>query len=93
MIWSGEKNTKFLVKRAYARMELLQKMKNFTKPTRDKIQIYKTYIRSVLEQSCVVWNYNITKKSERELEWVQKVAVRLKQTVWEICWKMCEDWK
>ena len=33
-----------------------------------KIQIYKTYIRSVLEQSCVVWNYNITKKSERELE-------------------------
>ena len=41
------------------------------------MHIYKTYIRSVLEQSCVVWNYNLTKKNERELERVQKVAVRL----------------
>ena len=73
--WS--KNTKFLVKRAYARMELLRQVKNFTKSTKDRIQIYKTYIRSVVEQSCVVWNYNITKKNEMELERVQKVAIRL----------------
>ena len=59
--WGG--NTKLLVKRAYARMELLRQMKNFTKSTKDKIQIYKIYIRSVIEQSCVVWNYNITKKN------------------------------
>ena len=58
-------------------MELLRQMKNFTKSTKDKIQIYKIYIRSVIEQSCVVWNYNITKKNERELERVQKVGVRL----------------
>ena len=58
-------------------MELLRQMKNFTKSKKDKIQICKTYIRSVLEQSCVVWNYNISKKRELELERVQKVAVRL----------------
>ena len=41
------------------------------------MHIYKTYMRSVLEQSCVVWNYNMSKKNARELEWVQEVAVRL----------------
>ena len=41
------------------------------------MHIYKTFIRSVLEQSCVVWNFNITKQNEKELERVQKVAVGL----------------
>ena len=49
-----DKNTKFLVRKAYARMELLRQMTTFTKSIRDKMQIYKTYIRSVVEQSCVV---------------------------------------
>jgi hypothetical protein len=35
------------------------------------------YIRSILEQSCVVWNSSITKRNKRELERVQKVAVKL----------------
>ena len=34
-------------------------------------------ITSVLEQSCVVWNYNITKKNKHELESVQTVVLRL----------------
>ena len=71
------KNSKFLVKRAYSRMELLRQMANFTKSTKDKMHIYKVYIRSVLEQSCVVWHQNISKINEKELERVQKVAVRL----------------
>ena len=71
------KNTKYLVKRAYSRMELLRQMANFTKSTKDKIHIYKVYIRSVLEQSCVVWHHNISKVNEKELERVQKVAVKL----------------
>ena len=69
------KNTKHLVRRAYARMELLLKMSEFTKSKQDKLHIYKTYIRSVLEQSCVVWILNITKHNERELERVQKVSI------------------
>ena len=77
MISSGIKNTKFLIKRAYARMELLRKLTSFTKSIKDRKQIYKSFIRSVLEQSCVVWNFNITKRNEKDLERVQKVAVRL----------------
>ena len=40
------KNTNFLVKKAYARMELLRRIKNFTKSTSDKLQIYKTFIKN-----------------------------------------------
>ena len=56
------KNTKFLVKRAYARMELLRKTSTFTKSIQDKLHIYKVYIRSVEEQSCVVWHSNLSIK-------------------------------
>jgi hypothetical protein len=70
------KNTKSIIKKAYARMELLRKMTNFTKSIRDKTHIYKTYIRSVVEQSCVVWNDGLSRQNERELERVQKVAVK-----------------
>ena len=58
-------------------MELLRQLSNFTRSRQDKLQIYKVYIRSVLEQSSVVWNSSLTKKNEREMERVQKVAVRL----------------
>ena len=72
-----KKNTHFLVKRAYSRMELLRQLTKFTKSREDKLQIYKVYIRSVLEQSSVVWNSSLTMKNEREMERVQKIAVRL----------------
>ena len=71
------KNTRYLVKGAYARMELIRQMTKFTKSTWDKLIIYKVYIRSVLEQSRVVWNSGLTKINEKELERVQKVAVKL----------------
>ena len=71
-------NTKFLVKRAYSRMELLRQLTNFTKSKKDKLQIYKVYIRSVLEQSSVVWGSSLSKKNERELVRVQKVAVSVR---------------
>ena len=71
------KNTHFLIKKAHARMEILRQLTNFTKSTKDRLQIYKIYIRSVVEQSAVVWNSSLTKYNERELERVQKVAVKL----------------
>ena len=58
-------------------MELLRKVSEFTKSKQDNVHVYKTYIRSVLEQSCVVWNSNITKQNERELEIFQKVSIGL----------------
>ena len=58
-------------------MEILRQLTNFTKSQKDKLQIYKVYICSVLEQSSVVWHSSLTKQNERELERVQKVAVKL----------------
>ena len=72
-----DKNTKLLVKRAYSRMEILRQMSKFTNSVKDKVQIYKAYIRSVIEQSSVVWGQAIAQKNKSELERVQKVAVSL----------------
>ena len=55
----------------------LRQMSKFTKSVKDKNYIYKTYIRSVLEQSSVVRSSSITKRNKSELERVQKVAVRI----------------
>ena len=45
------KNTNYLIKKAYKRMELLRKASHFTVSKLDKIIIYTLYIRSFLEQS------------------------------------------
>ena len=47
-------NTAFLVRRAYARMQLLHKLIEYNVPIKDLILIYTLYIRSVLVQSAVV---------------------------------------
>ena len=71
------KNTKVIVKKAYARMQLLTKSANFTNNRYDLRSIYLTFIRSILEQSAVVWHSSLTKKNRRDLERVQKSAVRV----------------
>ena len=65
-------------------MELLRKITNFTKSIKDKTHIYKKKIRSVVEQSCVVCNENLSKQNVRELERVQKVAVNLLSGKYEL---------
>ena len=39
-------------------------------------------MRSVLEQSCVVWNSSITQKNEHDIERVQRIAFRLIYGTW-----------
>ena len=58
-------------------MEILRQLKNFTKSKSDMLQIYKVYIKSVVEQSCTVWSSSLAKHNIRELERVQKVATRI----------------
>ena len=70
-------NTAFLVKKANTRMELLRKVATFSTSIEDKRNIYILYIRSILEQSCVVWNSNLTVENKEDLERVQKAAVRI----------------
>ena len=75
MAWKS--NTSFIVKKAYKRMTLLQKLYEFHVPLEELLEIYILYIRSVLESSAVVWHSSLTQGQEMELERVQKVALRL----------------
>ena len=73
--WS--ENTRELVKKAYSRMELLRKVASFKPPIDDLKNIYMLYIRSILEQSCVVWHNSLTEENSEDLERVQKAAVKI----------------
>ena len=71
------KNTKELVKRGYMKMQLLNRAAGFTSNIEDLKSIYLTYVRSVLEQSAVVWHSSLSSKNRKDLERVQKAAVRV----------------
>ena len=74
---SWRSNTNELTKRAYSRMIILKKLIQFNVPLEELLQIYILYIRSVVEQSAVVWHTSITSGEEKDLERIQKVALRL----------------
>ena len=73
--WS--QNTEMLVKKGYQSMLLLHKLYSFKVHPSDLVNIYVLYIRSILEQSCQVWHYSITKEEISDLERVQKVACKI----------------
>ena len=72
-----DSNTKFIVKRAIARVRLLHKLVEFSIPTEDLISIYILYIRSVLEQSCKVWHISFSFCNLTGLEREQKNALKI----------------
>ena len=72
--WS--KNTEYLIKRANARMEILRKLSSFNAPIKDMIVTYFLYIRSILEQSSVIWHGTLSEEDNVNLERVQKNALR-----------------
>ena len=69
---SFKSNTEFITKKAYKRMSILHKLYQFDVPVEDLVNIYILYIRSVLEQSAVVWHSSITKGEQMDIERVQK---------------------
>ena len=70
-------NTKYLIKRGYARMTILRNLYQFKIPEEDLVQIYCLYIRSVLEYNSSVWFSSITQEENNDLERVQKCAVKI----------------
>ena len=58
-------------------MELLRKVAEFTNSIEDKREIYIKYIRSILEQSCVVWHSSLTEENVFDLERFQKAAIKI----------------
>ena len=72
-----DKNINSIIKKAYARMQLIKKIICFNPPKEDLITIYISFIRSLLEQSCVVWNSMLTEQNINDLERVQKTVLKL----------------
>ena len=72
-----KKNTDRIVKESNKRMFFLHKLSRFTKNKQDLKKIYILQIRSKLEQSSVLWHRSITKKSEYNLERVQKLVLKI----------------
>ena len=71
------KNTKELIKKGFQRMQILNRAAGFTSNIEDLKSIYFIYVRSVVEQSAVVWHSSLTYKNRRDLERVQRCAVRV----------------
>ena len=70
-------NTRSIVKKANARMELLRKVAGFGTPVEDLKTIYVLFVRSILEQSATVWHSSLTEENSSDLERVQKSAIKI----------------
>ena len=57
-------------------MQLLTRAASFTSHRQDLRKIYITFVRSILEQSAVVWNSSLSVRNKQSLERVKKCAVR-----------------
>ena len=71
------KNTEMITRKGFQRMIILRKLYSFKVEQSDLLNIYILYIRSILEQSCQVWHYDITQEEVLDLERVQKCAFRI----------------
>lgn len=55
----------------------MRKAAEYTNNSEDLKIIYFSYIRSIIEQSSVIWGNSITEENEKDLERVQKNALRI----------------
>ena len=58
-------------------MSILRNLVAFNVPKYDLVIIYTLYIRSIIEQSCVVWGPSLTESDAAALERVQKCSLRI----------------
>ena len=58
-------------------MNILRKLYEFNLPKAQLIQIYILFVRSVTEQSSVVWSSSLSEEDSNALERTQKVALKI----------------
>ena len=63
--------------KANARMQLIRKVASFGTSADELKNVYILFIRSLLEQSAVVWHGSLTQENIDDLERVQKSAVKI----------------
>ena len=74
---SWDHNTKYLTRKAYGRMQMLHHLVKYNVPHQDLILIYILFIRSLLEQSAVVWHSGLTEENKSDLERVKKTCLKI----------------
>ena len=72
-----DKNTQDICKRAFARISLITKLKFVGVQRHDLVDIYKLFIRSLLEYCCVSWHSSLTKDQSYDIERVQRTALKV----------------
>ena len=70
-------NCALIIQKVNARMQLLRKMLSFGSSNQEMVGLWKTYCRSILEQSCMVWDSGLTEENRRDLERTQKTFTKL----------------
>ena len=74
---SWQMNTQETCKKAYSRLPLLTKLKYVGVSRSDLIDVYKLFIRSVLEYCSVIFHSMLTCEQQRLYENVQKVCTKI----------------
>jgi hypothetical protein len=69
--------TQNIGKKANARMQLIRKVASFETSVDELKNVYILFIRSLLEQSAVVWHRSLTQENIDDLERVKKSTVKI----------------
>ena len=72
-----DENCSYLIKKVNARMQLLRGVQSFGASNEEMVHLWKTFCRSVLELSCVVWHNSLTQDNTNDLERTQKTFCKL----------------
>ena len=72
-----EKNTEYIVKKAYKRVWMLKRLKNLGASTEQLLDVYQKQIRSVLELAVSVWHSSLVQADRLSIERVQKAALQV----------------
>ena len=70
-------HVQIIVKKAYKKIWMLRRLKDFGVKQKDLLEIYKTEIRSSLEYCVPAWNSALTEEDKSEIERVQKTALKI----------------
>ena len=74
---SWDRHVKEMGKNAFARMQMLSKLKFVGLPTEDLIEIYCLFIRSVLEYCSMAFHSSLSKEQSQYLEFIQVCALKV----------------
>ena len=68
---------KHIISKASKRVFFLRVLKRCGLGMSSLLRVYNTFIRPVLEYACQVWNFNVSDNLKKEIERIQKRALRI----------------